>query len=224
MTAHWTYEGSQGPEYWGDLDPAFVTCKLGRRQSPINIMNTMGNLSLGPLIIKYQKCDVGVINNGHTIQANYEKGSTLVYGGRTYELAQFHFHSPSEHLVRATQYDMEAHLVHKDPSGRIAVIGVLMTEGMEHPTIADLWRLTPASEGKSDRTVVVNANDLLPVDGHFYAYDGSLTTPPCSEDVSWILMKEPIEVSREQIETFVATIGRNARPIQPLNERDVEEF
>ena len=119
---------------------------------------------------------------------------------------------------------MEAHLVHKDPTGRIAVIGVLMREGMEHPVIADLWDLTPASEGKSDRTIVVNAHDLLPVDGHFYAYDGSLTTPPCSEEVSWIVMKEPIEVSREQIEKFVATIGRNARPIQALNDRGVEEF
>ena len=224
MSAHWTYEGSQGPEYWGDLDPAFTACKLGRRQSPINIMNTTGNLSLGPLVIKYRKSTVRVINNRHTIQADYEKGSRLTYAGRLYELAQFHFHSPSEHLVRATQFDMEAHLVHKDSGGRIAVIGVLMKEGMEHPVIADLWRLMPTSQGQTNSTTIVNAYDLLPVDDHFYAYDGSLTTPPCSEEVSWIVMKQPIEVSREQIDKFVATIGWNARPIQPLNERVVEEF
>ena len=224
MSTHWTYEGTRGPEYWGDLDPAFAICRLGRRQSPINIMNTTGNLSLGPLVLSYKKSAVRVVNNGLTVQANHDKGSTLTYAGRKYELVQFHFHSPSEHLVRATQFDMEAHLVHKDPTGRIAVIGVLMVEGMENPLIADLWRLMPPSQGQSEQKAVSNAYDLLPVDGHFYAYDGSLTTPPCSEDVSWIVMKQPIDVAREQIETFVAAIGRNARPIQPLNERIVEEF
>lgn len=224
MGAHWTYDGPQGPEHWGGLDPAYSACAIGRRQSPINIINTVTNMALGPLIIQYRKSTVGVVNNGHSIQADCEKGGTFTYAGRTYELIQFHFHSPSEHLVRATQFDMEAHLVHRDPAGHIAVIGVLMTEGTEHSLIADLWKLAPASKGPPGRTATVNAYDLIPLDGHFYAYDGSLTTPPCTEDVTWIVMKQPIEVSREQIDRFVSIIGHNARPVQAINERVVEEF
>jgi carbonic anhydrase len=224
MGAHWTYESSQGPEYWGDLDPVYVTCKIGRRQSPIDIVETAANLGLGPLIIKYRKGAGRVVNNGHTLQVECQKGNMLRYEGRLYELAQFHFHSPSEHLVGGRPFDMEAHLVHRDAEERLAVIGVFMQEGMEHPLLTELWRAAPDAEGAARSVANIDPGELIPVDGHFYAYSGSLTTPPCTEDVQWIVMKTPLAVSPEQIEQFVALIGHNARPVQAINERIVEEF
>jgi carbonic anhydrase len=223
MAAHWSYDGAQGPEYWGDLDPAYTACKIGRHQSPVNIAKVTANPRLGSLGVRYRKCDARVVNNGHTIQVNFEKGGTLSYGGQSYELLQFHFHSPSEHTVKGRAFEMEAHLVHRDATKCLAVIGVLMTKGAEHPLIADLWGAVPLNEGTSDAAVSVDAAALLPGERSFYAYKGSLTTPPCTEGVKWIVMKSPISVSGGQIEKFLSVIGHNARPVQPLNDRMIEE-
>ncbi len=224
MGAHWTYEGGQGPDYWGDLDPAYAACRTGRHQSPIDIVGAVANPRLGSLSLRYGRGDICVVNNGHTIQVDFKKGGALVFGGRSYELLQFHFHSPSEHTIKGRPFDMEAHLVHRDATGRLAVIGVLMTKGPEHPLIADLWKVIPLNPGASEATVSVDATDLLPSDNHFYAYQGSLTTPPCSEGVTWIVMKTSVSVSAEQIEKFLSVIGRNVRPVQPLNDRVIEEY
>jgi len=223
MPAHWTYDGAQGPDYWGDLDPAYAACKLGRRQSPIDIAKVVANPRLGSPGFLYKQRDVRVVNNGHTIQVNIEKGGSLSYGGKSYGLLQFHFHAPSEHTVKGRPIDMEAHLVHRDAAGGVAVVGVFMTKGTEHPLIADLWRVMPPQEGTSDTVVSVDPIRLLPSDRHFYAYNGSLTTPPCTEGVKWIVMKTPVAVSAGQIERFLSIIGRNARPVQALNDRVIEE-
>lgn len=224
MTGRWSYSGTTGPAHWGDLDPTYATCKLGTMQSPVDITETTPNASLGPLATQYEKSPLAIINNGHTIQVNYESGSTLSLDGRTFELLQFHFHAPSEHLVGGVAFDMEVHLVHRDADGNYAVIGVLMTEGAEHPLVAQCWRRLPEAHKAAHPAVRIDAQDLFPLDGHFYAYEGSLTTPPCSEGVRWIVMKKPVEVSREQIDRFRQAIGPNARPVMPLNDRIIEAF
>jgi len=222
VSTHWSYEGSHGPAHWGDLDPAFCLCKSGTRQSPIDIAEAVANPALGPLAAKYRHSPAVLVNNGHSIQVNCERGSSLTVDGRAYELLQFHFHSPSEHTIEGAPFDMEAHFVHQDAQGNFAVIGIMMTEGAEHLMLATFWDRIPTTRTTLDTDIRICAHDLFPADWRYYAYDGSLTTPPCTEDVKWFIMKEPVEVSREQIDRFVKLIGPNARPICPLNGRIVE--
>lgn len=224
MAAHWGYGGHNGPEYWGNLDPAYVLCRTGRRQSPIDIAAARHDPTIGPLGADYKKTRLTLVNNGHTIQVNCEPGSRLAYGTQRYELLQFHFHSPSEHLIEGRAFGMEAHFVHRGAKGGAAVIGVLMTEGESNPALAEFWEYVPAREATVPTSLALNPAELLPQGIHFYAYEGSLTTPPCSETVQWIVMKDPIEVSRAQIDRFRSLIGENARPVQPLNDREVLEF
>lgn len=224
MSTSWGYEEHNGPEHWGDLDAAYGLCKLGRRQSPVDIVGPVHDSSIGPLGIGYRQTNVVVLNNGHSIQVNCDPGSTLAYAGKKFELLQFHFHSPSEHLIEGRSYAMEAHFVHRSPLGEFAVIGVIMEPGEENPILASFWQQAPAGGGTKETGTRINPAELLPFDVHFYAYTGSLTTPPCSEGVEWIVMKEPIAVSREQIDHFLALIGENIRPVQPLHGRLIREF
>jgi carbonic anhydrase len=222
--AHWAYEGAAGPSNWGDLDPAYAACSDGRAQSPIDIAGaTSGDLpdidlaegSLSP---------VGVINNGHTIQVDAPPGNTITVGGETYELAQFHFHTPSEHAIDGTRQAMELHLVHRNADGRLAVLGVLLEEGAEHAALAPVFDSIPATTG-AERSVDagIDLAALLPDDRSTYRYDGSLTTPPCSEGVAWIVFAEPMTVSTAQLEAFRSVLPANARPLQPANGRTLVE-
>ena len=222
----WSYEGKSGPEYWGELDPSFKACKNGTQQSPINIefskvkkSNQTMNIQLhyGPTLLS-------LINNGHSIQANAESNrNKIVIEGREYELAQFHFHSPSEHELNGQSYDMEIHLVHQDRNGNLAVVGLMIKEGKENKLLTPLWRVLPKEKMEKAIAIkeLVDLRALLPSDDKLFYYKGSLTTPPCTEGTEWIVLKEPIEISKEQIQTYKQIFPKSNRPVQPLNQREI---
>ncbi|MBF0538263.1 MAG: carbonic anhydrase family protein [Nitrospirae bacterium] len=218
--AHWSYEGKEGPEHWGEFSEV---CKTGKGQSPIDLPKEVKTptKSIG---FNYKPGPIKTLNNGHTIQVSVAPGSTVTIDGKRYELLQFHFHSPSEHEVGGIPYDMELHLVHKNDKGELAVVGVFMKEGKENPVVKAIWYNLSDKVGveKPVEGLKLNPADLLPADYTLYRYSGSLTTPPCSEKVSWNVLKANIEVSKEQKEKFLSVIGKNARPIQPVNERTIE--
>lgn len=166
---------------------------------------------------------VQLVNNGHTIQADYHPGSTLVVDGKVFHLKQFHFHSPSENLIGGTSFPMEAHFVHADSNGNLAVVAVMFETGAANKEIADLWSQMPeAAGGKEVLASAVKATDLLPEDRDYYRFNGSLTTPPCSQGVIWLVMKQPLPISAGQVNQFSAVMGGpNNRPVQPLNARMV---
>ncbi len=217
---HWTYEGEEGPAHWGDLAPAFALCKTGQQQTPIDVPATARAQPAGGLTLAYQPSAINLVNNGHTIQVDYDAGSTLAVAGSTYDLAQFHFHAPSEHKLNGKVYAMEAHFVHKAADGKLAVLGVLMAEGDENTFLAPWWGGIPAEKGSATGTGTVNASTALPADRTYVTYPGSLTTPPCSEGITWVLLTTPASVSRAQVETFKHIVGEvTARPVQPVNGR-----
>lgn len=220
LAQHWGYSGETGPEHWSTLDPEFVMCGLGRNQSPVDLGGLV-EAELEPLDFAYQTGAVDIVNNGHTVQVNYAPGSTLAVDGRTFELKQFHFHSPSENRIDGTQFPLEGHLVHADPQGALAVVAVMFREGEAHPLIAELWESMPAEAGgKAELPAGLSAAQLLPEDRDYYRFNGSLTTPPCSEGVWWLVMKDPVNLSEAQIDQFSGTLGfANNRPVQPVNAR-----
>ena len=219
--AHWSYEGAQGPSHWGDLDAASKVCSIGSQQSPIDIELPI-EAELPPLKIQWAKSADTIINNGHTIQLNAAPGSTLKLGDDEYKLVQFHFHRPSEHLVDGKRYPMEAHFVHQHASGRLAVVGVLMTAGKENPAFNKVVTTMPDKEGPAVKAdPAIDPNGFLPDDLDYYRYNGSLTTPPCAETVEWLLLTEPIEVSDADIARFAKLYAMNARPVQKDNRRFV---
>lgn len=223
---HWSYEGESGPEFWGELDPSFKACKNGNQQSPINIefskvkkSNQTMNIQLhyGPTLLS-------LVNNGHSIQANAESNrNKLVIEGRKYELAQFHFHSPSEHELNGQSYDMEMHLVHQDKNGNFAVLGLMIKEGKENKLLKPLWGRLPKE--KTEEPIAINESVdlrvLVPSNHKLFYYKGSLTTPPCTEGVEWVVLTSPIEMSKEQIFTYKQIFPKSNRPVQPLNKREV---
>ena len=219
---HWSYKGEDDPSHWGNLNSEYLNCKTGHQQSPINIAQTqMGNLS--NIEFNYKDTPLKVSNNGHTIEGRYEPGSFIKIDGKRYELLQFHFHAPSEHTVDGKNYPMEAHLVHRSEDGQLAVVGIFLKEGKINDLIETLWAYIPTQLGeKIVHGVSVNASVLPPDDKSYYNYIGSLTTPPCSEGVSWHVMKTPIEVSSGQIAKFTSIYSGNSRPVQPLNRRIVK--
>lgn len=218
----WSYSGAEGPSNWGNLSTEFATCKLGTKQSPINFENG-SKTNLPNIEFTYDYTPFKIVNNGHTIQINYQPGSYIKIAGKKYELLQFHFHTPSEHRVNGQKYPMEAHLVHKSEDGELAVLGILMTEGSQNEFIEALWSNIPeAGVEKTVSGVEVNASALPPQNKSYYHYTGSFTTPPCTEGVNWNVFTTPIEISKEQIANFTSFYKENARPVQPLNDRTVE--
>jgi len=223
-SSHWTYTGPEGPAHWGDLSKDYHTCKAGKSQSPINITSDKAGGSQ-PVSINYNSKATSILNNGHTIQINIADGSTITVGGKSYKLLQFHFHTPSEHMIDNKPADMVAHLVHKAADGQLGVIGILMKKGKENAALAQFWAHIPEHAGtKTDLNVNANARNLLPSDLSYYNYSGSLTTPPCSEGVNWMVLKNPVEVSARQIAAFKSVIHTNVRPVQPLNGRKVISY
>lgn len=227
---HWGYGSDNGPESWADLKPDYALCGDGREQSPIDISNPSPAEPPGPTtkyqaatmrIIRHDDVD-DVVNNGHTIQVNYDDGSVISVGDIEYELAQFHFHAPSEHTVDGRHAAMEMHLVHQAESGELAVLGVLINPGSHNQAFDPFWAELPDEVGEEIdlKDAEINVDDLLPSDLGTYRYRGSLTTPPCSEGVSWFVAVDPIELSAEQIGQFTAIISGNNRPPQDLGGRD----
>jgi carbonic anhydrase len=217
---HWGYEGEVGPEHWGDLSPDYAACSQGVEQSPVDILATAPVNPPG-LRFTYQPSALNIVNNGHSIQVNYDPGSSLEVDGAAYPLVQFHLHSLSEHTLSGSHTPMELHLVHQDAGGAIAVIGVMIVEGKQNPAYEPILAHMPAQEGEPEAIsgVTVNAGDLLPADREYYRYNGSLTTPPCTEGVKWLVMASPVELSASQIAAFQSLYNDNYRPVQPLNER-----
>ncbi|HKM66216.1 MAG TPA: carbonic anhydrase family protein [Candidatus Acidoferrum sp.] len=223
-TPHWSYDGASDPGHWGSLGAAFAACSTGHMQSPINIKDTE-KTQLQPLMMNYKAVPLNIIDNGHTVQITYPGGSTLSVNGVTYTLKQFHFHHPAEEHVNGKKYDLVAHLVHADAGGNLAVIAVLFTKGAPNPLFDNLWKNLPTEQGKAATvaSVSVNVTDLVPQDTGYFHYMGSLTAPPCSEGVTWFVLKTPMTISAEQLAVFAKLYPHNARPIQPTNGRKIEE-
>lgn len=221
--AHWSYHGSSGPTAWAKLDHAYAACGTGHAQSPIDI-SAPASRDLPNVDIHYQPTRLNVLNNGHTIQVTYDSGSYVEVGGTRYNLVQFHFHAPSEHTIGKKPAAAELHLVHSAADGRLAVIGVLIERGQENGALAPLWAHLPAEAGPAQQIAgSLNAADLLPARRTTYRYDGSLTTPPCTEGVRWLVMTTPITVSDQQLASLKAVLHANNRPVQPLHNRVVTE-
>jgi carbonic anhydrase len=214
---HWGYEGDNGPEHWGD---AFPVCGKGKKQSPLNIIGPFEK-SKDTLSVDYKEGPLKMLNNGHTIQVNIEPGSTLTIGKESFDLLQFHFHRPSEEQVDGKNASMVAHFVHKSKEGKLAVIGVMLNEGKDSAAIKTLWANLPPKEGEEflPAKVTFNPASLLPKEMGFYNYEGSLTTPPCTEGVQFYILKTPVDISKQQLAKFPFKL--NARPVQSLNGRKI---
>ncbi|MFC1974844.1 carbonic anhydrase [Chloroflexota bacterium] len=218
---HWTYEGEVGPEHWGELSEEFAACGEGMEQSPIDVPAS-APVNAADIVFNYQPVDLKIKNNGHTVKVDYAGGnSSMEIDGKTYHLAQFHFHALSEHTLGGNHSDGEMHLVHQSPDGEYTVVGVMLERGAENAAFALVWDNMPAEEGEPETVsgVTVNAADLLPADQSYYRYNGSFTTPPCTEGVNWFVMSNPVELSDAQMVAFEVIYDYNYRPVQPLNAR-----
>ncbi len=214
---HWDYAGEMGPENWGD---EFPTCGKGQKQSPLNITGPFEK-SKDTLVVNYREGPLKILNNGHTIQVNVEPGSTLKINKEVYNLLQFHFHRPSEEQIDGKPMAMVAHFVHKNAEGKLAVLGVLLNEGKDNDAIKVLWDNAPKSEGPEvmPEKVKFNPANLVPAALTHYSYEGSLTTPPCTEGVNFYILKTTVDIAKKQVADF--PFKRNARPVQPLNGRKI---
>jgi len=221
---HWTYEGHAGAKHWGDLETEYATCKLGRHQSPIDIETSkIKAADAEPIKVAYNGASAQVSNTGHSVQVDPEDGGSITVDGVEYKLVQFHFHTPSEEKINGRHHAMVAHLVHRSADGKLAVIAVLFDLGKENRTLQPVFAHLPAKAGdKRPLDGKINAGEIVPDNHASYMFEGSLTTPPCSEDVHWIVMKTPMTISSHQLEAFKKLYPMNARPTQPMNGRTVQ--
>jgi carbonic anhydrase len=221
---HWGYKGELSPENWYKADPAFNMCKEGKNQTPIDI-KPQYDADLPDLKINYALKGDSIVNNGHTVQVSYPAGNTLTMGGVKFNLVQCHFHSPSENTMEGKSYPLEAHFVHQDAKGNLLVLAVFFAEGQENPAIASLWKAAPKKVGKSEKLAQpFDPLSILPESKDYVYFNGSLTTPPCSEGVRWCVLKSPLSISKAQAETLMNMMhGPNNRPLQPVNARPVLE-
>lgn len=220
---HWSYEGEEGPLAWGKLNPANIKCDLGERQSPIDIRDGI-KVELDTLNFDYKPSQFQVIDTGHTIQVNLSAGNYLNVSGKNFELNQLHFHRPSEERINGKGFEMVAHLVHKDRDAKLAVVAVLLELGEAHPVIQSIWNNLPLEKNELVKALKnIDLTQLLPKRHDYYTYMGSLTTPPCSEGVLWMVMKEPVQLSADQAAIFARLYPHNARPIQKTSGRIIKE-
>ena len=223
LPTHWDYAGNVGPDAWGRMRPEFSKCATGQRQSPIDIRGGIA-VDLEPIKFDYRPSAFSVIDNGHTVQVNVEPGNAITITGKRYELVQFHFHRPSEERINGRQYDMVVHLVHKDADGHLAVVAVLLDRGSAQSIVQTVWNNLPLEKGDEVRAGTrIDVAQLLPDDKRYYTYMGSLTTPPCSEGVLWMVMKQPVPISADQVAIFARLYPMNARPIQQADGRLIKE-
>jgi len=220
---HWEYSGKSGPNNWAKLTPEYGAC-AGSNQSPIDLTGFI-DAKLQPISFSYVSAPADILNNGHTVQVNTSAGSSIAIDGTSFQLKQFHFHAPSENLIKGKSFPLEGHLVHADKEGNLAVVAVMFTEGKANKILEQAWAQMPQKEGdKALLTSKLDSLDLLPSNRDYYRFNGSLTTPPCSEGVRWLVMKQSVTASKEQIETFTHVIHHpNNRPVQPLKARVVLE-
>lgn len=222
--SHWSYEGTGGPAYWGDISAEYQTCKSGTAQTPVAIESAaVVPATVRDLSFQYQPLPLAVINNGHTVQVNAAPGSTVRFQGQTYQLAQFHFHVPSEHVIDGKAWPMNVHFVHKDERNRLLVVEVLFAEGVRNAELAKIMTHLPQENAEiKDAAITVDITKLLPQNIASFHYEGSLTTPPCTEGVSWFVLRSAIDVGKQDVDAFKALFPMNARPVQPLHGRKIE--
>lgn len=223
---HWSYEGEGGPAQWGKLKPDFATCASGQRQSPIHIEDS--ETLKGPaeaIEFRYAPSKGTVTNNGHTVEVRIYGDNSLTVRGTTYQLVQFHFHHPAEERINGQSYPMSAHFVHRNELGQLAVLTVLLEPGEANPLIQKVWTHMPLDVNDSVRLPpdLIHVGEILPRDQRYYQYMGSLTTPPCTEGVLWLILKQPVSISREQLRLFGQLYANNARPVQPRHDRPVRD-
>jgi carbonic anhydrase len=212
---HWSYSIPNGPDQWGSM-AGFSTCSAGSSQSPValNFNNISFDSGLKTLVMNWGTAATKPFNNGHTIEVPYDNGGATNFQGEDYPIRQFHFHSPSEHTLNNKSYPLEIHFVHKTASNKILVVGVFVEEGQSNPELAEIL--------SGDHVETISAEDLLPTDTNYLHYMGSLTTPPCSENVSWIVLKEPIQASKHELNLLQKiNRGPNNRPLQSINNRSI---
>ena len=221
---HWEYTGDHGPDHWVDLCTGYSACG-GETQSPINITGAVDNASLSALSFNYDTTAVEIENNGHTVEFVCDPGSKLTIGGTEYELLQFHYHGLSEHEVNGNHYPLEVHFVNKATDDNYAVVGLFIEEGAENHLFTEFLSHFPHDEGiYEDHEAHIDLSSLFPDDKSYYNYNGSLTTPPCSEVVNWYVLKNTITASASQISEFQSILNNNYRPIQDLNGRTISSF
>lgn len=226
LASHWSYEGHGSPEHWGELSNEFKECQAGKNQSPIDITSAL-DAHIAPLDVHYSQSPVALLNNGHTVQASFDqKANNIVdFDNIKVDLQQFHFHAPSENTINGKHAAMEMHLVHKENNGDVVVVAVMFNIGAENPALTALWKQMPQQAEKSaPLTTKIDMNTLLPADKTYWRFSGSLTTPPCSEGVTWLVMKHPLTMSEAQLQQFKTVMHHdNNRPVQPLHGRVVVE-
>ncbi|MDH5185312.1 MAG: carbonic anhydrase family protein [Gammaproteobacteria bacterium] len=219
---HWGYTGHNGPQKWGGLNPAYGLCSTGKNQSPIDVKASVDS-KLPAIKFSYAGFGKEILNNGHTVQVNYSDANQIELDGVIFKLKQLHFHTPSENHIKGKSYPLEMHLVHASNDGELAVVAVMFEQGQANTALDKAWSQLPIHNG--DIHVLkarLAANELLPKNRDYYRFNGSLTTPPCSEGVRWLVMKDAVKISRAQVETFAAVIhGANNRPLQKHNARIV---
>jgi len=222
-STHWSYEGETGPANWGRINPEWSKCGSGNRQSPIDIRDGM-KVDLEQIAFDYKPSSFNVQDNGHTVQVTLSGGNFLTVGNRMYELMQFHFHRPSEERINGKGYEMVLHMVHKDAEGHLAVLALLLERGRPQPVIQTVWNNLPLEKyDVSSPSVVLDPLDLIPARRDYYTFMGSLTTPPCTEGVLWLVMKEPVQASPQQMALFSRLYPLNSRPVQPSSGRIIKE-
>jgi len=222
--SHWSYSGKTGPEYWSEINTAYSLCNNGREQSPVDF-GKAELIKLEPIKFDYKNSPLNLINNGHTIQENISNESNLIIDGKKYHLVQFHFHTPGEHTVNGHHYEMELHFVNQDAEGKYAVVGVFFTKGKFNKELQKIIDNLPEKVNKmvKNNSIEIDLENLLPGSRSYYHYTGSLTTPPCSENINWNVFKTPLEASAKQMEALKAVMGSNSRPVQKLYKRIVYE-
>lgn len=224
-TTPWDYRGRTGPLVWGKLDPAYRACSQGHEQSPIDIRGARRNKTLKPIEFHYISGAVTLENDGHTIRVRVNPGSYIIANGVRYDLQSYDFHHPSEEAVNGRLSDMDVQLMHKSADGKLAVIDVRLRENQDAPnaTLATLWQHLPMTTGATEKiTEMVNAGGLLPAERGYWTYMGSLSTPPCTEGVRWLVLEQEVTLSRDQLNAFAALFKINTRPLQDPHDRRIE--
>jgi len=215
----WSYEGAQGPTHWGEMQADFRTCARGTAQAPIDLADAV-RADTGGLSLAWREISGTVVNNGDTVQVNCEPGSQMTIAGTRFDLLQFHFHHPSEHLLAGKGFDLECHFVHRAATGALAVLGVFFHPGKPHAELEKIFAAMPTGAGAENALPgSLFPAALLPAEQKYFRYMGSLTTPPCSEGVNWTMFRQPVEAAPAQIRRFAALYPNNARPVQGLNRR-----
>jgi carbonic anhydrase len=221
---HWGYAGAEGAANWGKLSPKFAACEAGRNQSPIDLKDVV-DADLPVVKFNYNMLSpADIVNNGHTVQVNLWSGGEIVLDGEAFTLKQFHFHTPSENTINGKHFPLEAHLVHLNEKNEIAVVAILFEPGKDDELLTALWKNIPLKAGDSHK---LDATALRTMEFEselksYYRFNGSLTTPPCTEGVRWIVMKATRHISKAQLSVFEKALTEpNNRPVQPLNARVV---